>query len=123
LSAPTLAERVAQKPHGWIGVDFDCTIAYHIIGDLRREVLGPPVVVMVERVRRWLKLGYKVRLFTARAANPRPGELKALEDWCLTYLGQIIPITCIKDDDMICIYDDRAVGVEINTGQLIGVEE
>jgi len=52
---------------GWIGVDFDCTLAeYH---GWNGGELGPPIPAMVERVKAWLAEGREVRIFTARVAE------------------------------------------------------
>jgi hypothetical protein len=48
---------------------------------------------------------------------------KAIEAWCLEHVGEVLPVTNVKDFGMVCLYDDRAIQVEINTGRLIGAEE
>ena len=45
---------------------------------------------------------------------------KAIADWCLEHIGQALPVTCIKDFEMIELWDDRAVAVETNTGKVLG---
>lgn len=109
---------------GWIGVDFDGTLAeYHgWEGELN---FGAPIPVMVGRVKRWLAAGHEVRIVTARAddafnANTRAYimVMQALEDWSATHIGQVLPITSRKDLHMIVLYDDRCVQVEPNTGRI-----
>lgn len=103
----------------YIGVDFDATLATYDewkgVG-----VLGEPIYPMVERVQLWLKNGRKVKIFTARVANEdgreRATEIEAIEDWCLKHIGQVLEITCIKDQWMDEYWDDRAVRVIPNTG-------
>lgn len=57
------------------------------------------------------RMGVPVRIFTARVCNGDPETRKHIEDWCLTHLGVILPVTCIKDYGMTLLYDDRAVAV------------
>ena len=129
---------------GWIGVDFDGTLATYgswVAPDHTGEPIGP----MVERVKKWLADGQEVRIFTARvwpiataqmdpdaihlplgmnSKNERVREamkaIDAIRTWSFKHLGQILPITCVKDYGMIELYDDRAVQVRMNTGELVG---
>lgn len=93
----------------WIAVDFDGTLA-EWFADRHG---GAPIPVMIERVRRWIAAGLDVRLFTARANEPH----EPLQTWCMTYIGHVLPITNVKDPDMLEVWDDRAVAVERNTGR------
>ncbi len=128
------------KPNdpGWIGVDLDATLAeYH--GWKGATHIGEPIPLMVDRVKRWIFEGREVRIFTARAWMPELPDhtdpdcrkkmehrastvdaTRAIRRWCLTHLGRVLPVTCVKDLRMIELYDDRAVQVEENTGRLIG---
>lgn len=111
---------------GWIGVDLDGTLAKYteFTGELD---IGEPVPLMVERVRKWLKLGMDVRIFTARVyldhenihseRTIRVGMVKrAIEKWSFTHIGTVLPVTYKKDYKMIELWDDRAVQVIPNTG-------
>jgi 5'(3')-deoxyribonucleotidase len=103
---------------GWIGVDFDGTLAHYTTwGSITS--LGEPVWPMVERVKQWLEDGYEVRIVTARMAPPNSAAdvEKAIGDWCEEYVAKRLPVTCSKDLDMIELWDDRAVQVAPNTGQ------
>jgi hypothetical protein len=105
-------------PGGWIGVDLDGTLAHYESG---QDHIGEPVEIMVDRVRKWIAQGYYVRILTARLSGPRNGvpvaeTKKKIEDWCLYHLGFVLPVTCIKGHGMLELWDDRAVGVERNTG-------
>jgi hypothetical protein len=101
---------------GWYGVDFDGSIAKHT-GDLS---LGAPVPRMVKRVKKWLRQGRDVRIFTARAASDKASEdIPAIRAWCKEHLGQTLPVTAEKDPHMIRLYDDRARHVKLNTGKII----
>lgn len=129
---------------GWIGVDFDGTLATY---DRWRgpEHTGQPILPMVHRVRRWIGLGSEVRIFTARVwpiaymgaepvtnveVLPFGGPSSRLTEatqaahavriWCLEQFGVILPITCVKDMGMIELWDDRAVQVIANTGEPVG---
>lgn len=104
---------------GYIGVDFDATLATYD-GWKGVGVLGDPIPFMTQRVLTWLTQGKEVKIFTARAANDNPEELavdiKAIEDWCMKHLGTKLEVTCIKDQYMEEYWDDRAVRVVANTG-------
>lgn len=100
----------------WIGVDLDGTLAeYHGVD---ADVIGKPIMPMVTRVLDWCNAGQEVRIFTARASDPR--QIPPVVAWCKEHLGRELLVTCSKDFEMSELYDDRAVQVEINTGKLIG---
>lgn len=100
-----------QQGEGWIGIDLDGTLAEYDFyrGD---EHIGRPIPSMVKRVRKWLQEGKDVRLFTARRPHP------AIRRWLVEHIGALIPITNVKDPGMQLLIDDRAIGVERNTGKL-----
>lgn len=130
-----------NKPRGWIGVDFDGTLAQYGTW-VSPTHCGQPIVPMVERVRRWLAEGREVRIFTARVfpitTAMRPDDRVSIEDanggrmleaaaaveairaWCREHLGQVLTVTCVKDYAMVELYDDRCVQVRPNTGELVG---
>jgi hypothetical protein len=59
---------------GWIGVDLDGTLA-HYAGWRGSMHVGPPIVPMLDRVKRWLAEGtYDIRIFTARVSDPIEAE-------------------------------------------------
>jgi hypothetical protein len=104
----------------WYGVDFDGTLAEENHGSW--PIPGPPIMPMVERVRAWLAEGSEVRIVTARAApGPHPIETNVapVRAFCVEHFGQALPITALKDWQMIALYDDRAVTVERNTGNVL----
>ena len=88
--------------------------------------VGEPVYLMVERVREWLLQGREVRIFTARVSHNRTAKRMleadearyAIREWCLAQFGQYLPITNEKDYRMTELWDDRAVRVEQNTGEI-----
>ncbi|EBH1270293.1 hypothetical protein FKC36_11210 [Salmonella enterica] len=97
---------------GWIGVDFDGVLAVRVPGQGSR--LGKPISPMVARVKGWLRDGYDVRVFTARA-NDRQ-QVKQVKKWLNDNgLGDLV-VTNIKDEGLIELWDDRAVRVVSNTG-------
>ena len=99
---------------GWIGVDFDGTLAeYH--GFVPGGRFGSPIPLMFERVKAWLAQGVAVRIVTARAADP--DEANKVQDWCERHGLPRLPVTDRKDFSMIELWDDRAVSVEFNTGR------
>lgn len=100
-------------------MDLDGTLAYSADSVPDGEI-GHPIPAMVDRVKVWLAAGEDVRIFTARANHAASWELSAIKDWCQMHVGERLEVTCKKDFRMKAIYDDRAVGVKKNTGQLVG---
>lgn len=126
----------------WVGVDFDRTLVTDYPGSKLDEI-GQPVTAMVERVRRLLAAGVEVRIFTARVSHPFVefvGEMPdkaqaeaamlryhdamkqkaAIEKWCQFWLKAKLKVTCVKDHNMVELWDDRAVQVAENLGVLMG---
>lgn len=119
---------------GWIGVDFDGTLAEYS-GWKGPDHLGRPIPLMVERVKGWLAEGKEVRIFTARVAatGERSGESglldteefaqiqeRMIQNWCEDHVGQRLRVTATKDYGMVELWDDRCVRVQMNTGERIG---
>ena len=79
---------------------------------------------MIERVQAWLADGYTVKIFTARMTDPKTRDTNAarrhIEAWCEKHVGQKLEITNVKDSGMMELWDDRAVQVVPNTGQVLG---
>ncbi len=110
---------------GYIGVDFDGTLAFQ--GGRDWPECGAPVPAMLERVKQWLAEGKNVRIITARAfleydclSNSillNQEEISKVENWCLEHLGVKLPVTCCKDYEMLALWDDRAVQVVNDTGE------
>mgnify|MGYP001564134842 CR=1 FL=1 len=110
----------------WIGVDLDGTLARDVdLEEYDPLVVGDPVPAMVARVQRWIAEGREVRVVTARVApdgTPErmevvAGARAAIRAWCLRHVGVALPATCVKDQGMLQLWDDRAVQVERNTGE------
>ncbi len=101
---------------GWIGVDLDGTLA-HYGGWVGPDHIGPPIAIMVDRVKSWLGDGIEVRIMTARAWRADQADIDRIQDWAEEHIGHRLPVTCEKDYGMIELWDDRAVRVVENTGQ------
>ena len=93
-------------------VDLDGTLARHP-GKFQSKI-GRPVPRMVRRVKRWLKEGKRVKIFTARAK----GDRRKIQAWSREHLGKALPVTNVKRPEAERIYDDRARHVRRNTGRL-----
>jgi hypothetical protein len=99
----------------WIGVDFDGTLAEYG-GWHGATKCGKPIPKMVARVRRWVGHGKKVKIFTARADDEK--SVNAIKKWLKDNELPDLEITNIKDQYMVKLWDDKAVGVETNTGEV-----
>lgn len=120
--AEAQARRERHKHDGWIGCDLDGTLAFYERWE-GPAVIGEPIPLMLERVKRFLADGYEVRILTARVSEDPDGiARRAIEQWTEKHLGQALGVTCIKDFAMIELYDDRAVQVIPNTGRCIAEE-
>ena len=110
---------IMSKKQGWIGVDLDGTLARH---DRTTEFprIGEPIPKMLERVKQMLNEGYEVRIMTARVAYDYQGfQEQLIKEWCKEHIGSELAVTCQKDYSMIELWDDRAIRVERNTGEII----
>lgn len=109
----------------WFGFDLDGTLAVDTPNRLNDTIIGKPIIPIVNIAKKLIAEGKEVRLFTARAykgnrTNAEHEEvLYALKKWCVEYIGKEIPITCCKDHDIVHIYDDKAIAVRYNTGEII----
>jgi hypothetical protein len=72
---------------------------------------------MVERVKTFLAEGREVRIVTARCTLGIP-MIILIEGWCLKHIGAVLPVTDRKDFGMAALFDDRAIQVIENTGEL-----
>lgn len=117
----------SDKP--WVGVDLDGTLAEHYWpqrGEFHPLIIGKPIAPMVDEVKRILADGYTVRIFTARVGVRGPsGNNKGVKlaqikqvifDWTKEHVGVGLEATCVKDYNMISLYDDRAVRIMHNKG-------
>lgn len=109
-----------ELPAQWTGVDLDGTLAFHEPGDSIAGI-GEPIPAMMERVRQMIDNGERVKIFTARACDPR--QIALIRKWLKRQGLPELEITNIKDYNMVRLFDDRGIGVEANTGRLITREE
>ena len=104
----------AEQWPTWVGVDLDGTLAVSH-GFKGLGVIGKPVKRMMRRVKRMLREGKDVRIFTARAASGLRA-VRVVEEWCEEHVGRRLPVTCRKDPGMKKLIDDRAEAIKKNTG-------
>lgn len=111
-----------ERNGGWYGFDFDGTLVDHKTGD-DIDGIGAPIAPMVQLAKDLLADGKEVRIFTARVNGDDKGEnecqRKMIADWTVKWLGQELMVTHEKDPSMIRLYDDRAVQVVKNTGEIV----
>lgn len=114
-----------RRPKKWVGFDLDGTLAFHEAG-ASIESIGEPIPAMVKRVHEHMSDGYEVRIVTARvsknigATGDADEQREMIERWCEKHLGHKLVVTNEKDGAMLCLYDDRAIAVERNTGNTAG---
>lgn len=108
-----------SRTRGWIGVDFDGTLALHPDDTVPWPMPGRPIKKMVDRVKRWILNGQKVRIVTARVCNhvSRIQHLPLIQKWCVDVFGTELEVTSSKDFAMVELWDDRAVQIIPNTGE------
>jgi hypothetical protein len=110
-------------PEQWVGFDLDGTLAFYDVWK-GIEHIGEPIPKMVKILKEHLAKGDICKIFTARVAIDDVDEKELTEefiqDWCGKHFGQLFEITNIKDQGMIKLYDDKAVQVNANTGELVG---
>ena len=115
----------------WIAVDFDGTLAEYHGWD--GDNLGKPIRPMVDRVLRWLAEGKAVKIFTARVGCSGKRSDVSLDNeefaehqrnlitaWCIQHIGVALEVTATKDFAMVELWDDRAIQVVMNTGEIVG---
>lgn len=116
----SLSVKKKERIPSWVGVDLDSTLAEY---DSWKgpEHIGPPIYAMVELVKDLIRIGMKVKIFTARVSDPDQKTIceKAIKDWCKEYIGQELEVTCIKDMGMALLIDDRAIQAGHNDGTLV----
>lgn len=111
-------------------VDFDKTLAeFNLNGaEYVPGKTGNPIPKMVNRVRRWLEEGDEIIILTARMWSGKSADILALEKrgiekFCIDNFGQIFEVTSEKSPHIDFIYDDKAIRVEENTGEIVGCTE
>lgn len=121
LKRPKAKRLAIKKQHGWIGVDLDGTLAEYSSWKALTHI-GDPIVPVIKQLKKRLRDGYTVKIFSARCYNLDHHKKRdfeaAIERWTKKYIGQALEVTCVKDAQMIELWDDRAVTVEKNTGRM-----
>ena len=105
-----------DKTKPWTGVDLDGTLAYYGRSS-SFDVIGEPVADMMALVKKMIKHGIRVKIFTARVQYPE--QLPIIRNWLQENGLPELEITNVKDCYMHRIYDDRCIQVEKNTGRII----
>ncbi len=108
---------------GHILVDFDGTLAQYISGYFAQDKDGPPVIPMLERVRKWVKDGVTVKIFTARVCGPKEEadhHRKKVQDWLESHGLPRLEVVNYKTWSTVAIYDDIAFRIIKNTGEVVG---
>lgn len=123
---------------GWYAYDLDGTLAEYN-GWVGIDHIGKPVQKLINEVKKLLKQGKDVRIFTARVyplgvergfTDLGPDEYLArmmqarlakevIEKFCQEQFGKVLPVTCVKDFGMITLTDDRLKQVIPNTGEYV----
>lgn len=98
-----------------IAVDLDGTLAHHT--KYEKGVIGKPIIPMLNRVKKWIKAGKLVKIFTARAGDKT--DVNAIKAWFKENDLPELEITNKKTPDMEVFYDDRAIQVKKNSGELV----
>ena len=101
-------------------VDLDGTLAEYT-GWQGNEFIGKAIPSMISMIKQWIQDGIEVIIFTARATDPK--NIPAIEKWLERNDLPKLKITNIKTPDIARIYDDRAVQVRKNTGELLGDQD
>lgn len=99
---------------GWIGVDLDGTLAEYA-GWKGPDHIGTPIPAMLVRVQAWIRDGFTVKVFTARACVPE--QVQPVKEWLARHGLADLEVTNVKDFGMVELWDDRCVRVRTNTGQ------
>ncbi len=110
--------RVLASYAPWIGVDLDGTLAHKSDDWKGPEFIGEPIWNMVNHVKRLLRSGETVKVFTARAVDPE--AIQYVQDWLENEADlPRLEVTNEKDPGMTLLYDDRAKQVVPNKGIIV----
>jgi 2'-5' RNA ligase len=111
----TKEARSTYETRGTVAVDLDGTLAWRPAKISGIPFIGKPIPAMAKRVRAWIAEGRKVVIFTARASNPK--AIPPVKRWLEEHGFPPLEVTNEKTSDISEIWDDRAIGVEFNTGE------
>jgi len=103
----------------WVGFDLDGTLAYYENWE-GPENIGSPIPAMVDLLYKAIKIGkkqgFEVVIFTSRACIPE--HITYIKGWLVQHGLPLLRITCVKDHGCRRIYDDRAIRVRTNKGEI-----
>lgn len=114
----TLARRLpkSRSNQPWIGVDLDKVLASHEPGS-GLTAIGYPIPKMIARVRRWIRKGERIKIFTARASDQ--SQVPLIQAWLKKHGLPKLEVTNIKDPLMKLLLDDKAFHVRPNRGVIV----
>lgn len=116
VPAAETRDEESYSSRGWIGVDLDGTLA-RSDSNISLARVGEPVPKMLELVKSMVKNGVRVKIFTARAGDSE--QIQLVKAWLVSNGLPSLEVTNVKDYDMIRFYDDRAIQVIPNTGEIV----
>lgn len=99
----------------WVGFDFDGTLADKELN---------PVPRIIKALRQLLQQGIPCKIVTARADRSRleyHQRIRKVQDFLENNDLPPLEITNEKDTDMLALFDDRAISVEQNSGEILGM--
>ncbi len=117
-----LIKQFGTKRQGWVGFDLDGTLAIDTPGTWPQ--IGDPIPAMCDRLR-WLNdKGIPCRIITARVSaavypDKVVAEMARIDAWCLAVFGCTFQLTPEKDQRMMFMFDDRAIHVPRNSGEIL----
>ena len=100
----------------WVGFDLDGTLAEY---DKWRgiETIGKPIKPMLDLAKELNANGQKIKILTARASDKN--AIPYIKAWLENNGLYDIEVTNEKDSYLIKFYDDKAIQVKYNTGQIV----
>lgn len=129
-SKPSDEYKKLMLENRWIGFDLDSTLAV-MNGFKGWHHIGEPIEPMITLAKKYLEMGIKVKVFTARASAESLGcskikfeQLeKVIQDWTEKHIGQRLEVTDHKDCWLLFYFDDKSVQVVENTGEIVGGDQ
>lgn len=101
----------------WVGVDLDGVLAFHPSRQWNGyDWIGKPITPMIRRVKRWLREGKTIKIFTSRVEGGSTA-ITAIHKWLESQGLPKLEVTNVKDSGLSEIWDDLAIRVKFNKGQ------
>lgn len=117
--------KALDRERPYVGFDLDGTLAKSIKWQ-GPTVIGEPIPEMVAKAKAFLHHGIEVRIITARLGFPgkeAEAARRAIVKWTQENIGRPLKVQAHKTPGLVKLYDDKAVGVEENTGQTVERDE